>query len=129
MSGEWTQWRGDKQRRGRAGVVGRMARPRIDWKHFVGCREDWIAIRPGSGGRFELPVGEVEADLEAVSRQYGLARYLDVDGSGNAVKVAESSGCRFHPLLPDTPGWWWRTWTGMASPRSWRPAAMGTCTV
>ncbi|MSR82244.1 MAG: DUF4091 domain-containing protein [Candidatus Latescibacteria bacterium] len=92
MSGEWTQWRGDKQRTGRAGVAGRISRPRIDWKHFAGCREDWISIGPGNGGRLVLPTGE----MEAVSRQYGLAGYLDVDGSGQLVKVAESTGSQFY---------------------------------
>lgn len=80
MNGEWTQWRGGPQRTGRAAVAGRITRPQVGWRHFAGCREDWIALGPGPGSRLALPAAPVEADLEAISRQY--TRYLDVDSDG-----------------------------------------------
>ncbi|OGG45874.1 MAG: hypothetical protein A3F84_17110 [Candidatus Handelsmanbacteria bacterium RIFCSPLOWO2_12_FULL_64_10] len=106
MKGDWTQWRGDPQRTGRASVAGRITRPEVAWRRFVGCREDWVVVRAtDEGGALTLPSEVIEADMEALERRYALGRYIDVDGSGRLVKVAERPGDRYHRLLPGAKGY------------------------
>ena len=108
MNGDWTQWRHDAQRTGRASVAGKITRPEVAWRHFVGCREDWVVLKAEAGdGSLVLPAeesGGMESDFEALERQYALGRYIDVDGSGKSVKVTESPRSRFHRLLPGVKG-------------------------
>ncbi|MBI2951702.1 hypothetical protein HYY27_06375, partial [bacterium] len=69
MKGDWTQWRGDPQRTGRASVAGRITRPEVAWRRFVGCREDWVVVRAtDEGGALTLPSGVIETDMEALER-------------------------------------------------------------
>lgn len=105
LKGDWTQWRGDPRRTGRASVAGRITRPEIVWRHFVGSREDLVVVKAGDGGgTLTLPSEVIETDMEALERRYALGRYLDVDGSGNLVKVTERPGNRYHRLLPGVKG-------------------------
>jgi hypothetical protein len=110
FSGEWRQWRKDSQRSGKADLPGKITEPVLAVHVFLGGIEDWLIVScdasksEGTDGRtpqvMELPENAEDKALDSstirsLRREWGLERWIDVEGSGCPEPVEELPHVRY----------------------------------
>ncbi|MBI2194186.1 MAG: VCBS repeat-containing protein [Planctomycetes bacterium] len=110
--GDWLQFRGDRALTGRSTLRGRISKPAVSWKHFVGGRETWLTV--GLRGPAESTTDLLASDLDAenyprLACAWRLGEPLhDLDGDGRLHAVSmDYYGTTLHKIgkfLPDEPG-------------------------
>lgn len=107
LPGEWAGFRGNGTLDGWQPMKGRMTRPDIAWKHFIGAVETLVVGRIGADGRVDAPLAEVEAgagDLaEFREARWGLQPPLS-EIAGEQRPVERSMTVTYADVLPDVPG-------------------------
>jgi len=150
--GEWLQWRRDSQRTGRALLSGKISEPDIFERYYLGGMEDWIVLKIDhvSSSELVLNTEEKKYDEDEIRREWGIDRWIDIEGKGIAEKVVETERERYLKISPDdkgfkrlyfesafdkgmqgddTRGWleeridgkWRRVWTTPPDNHYWRP--------
>ncbi|HPK03671.1 MAG TPA: VCBS repeat-containing protein [Candidatus Sumerlaeota bacterium] len=101
--GEWLQWRRDAQRTGYSPAAGRIVAPAIVGQAELGGVEDWLVLTPAAVGEapVELPARLQPFDRAAARREWGLDRWLDIEGTGEPEPVQERSRERYFQLDPN----------------------------
>lgn len=97
-AGEWLQWRKDSQRSGIVELPGRVGNPQITGMHFLGGREDWLVLHANETNSDTCPLAmAVSGPIaeESVRRDWGLDRWVDVEGTGVAEKIVETARERY----------------------------------
>src|SRR5436309_3557487 len=107
-AGAWAQFRGDAALSGRSRVKGRITRPAVLWKQFIGARETLLRVQPGRTADPRMPLPEKDLDAGRAGETetgWGLngLRY-DLDGTGARTSFLTSSMTRVAKVLPKEPG-------------------------
>ncbi len=107
-AGDWPQFRRDQQMTGRSTLKGDIAKPEVEWRHFIGQRETLLAVQFGDAGssRLTLPNADRETDqYEAIRARWGFGKpSYDLDGDGRLTTVEQSQFHKIGKFLPDWPG-------------------------
>jgi len=107
-AGDWPQFRRDRFLTGRSTLKGDIAKPAVEWRHFIGQRETLLAVRFENAGpsRLTLPNADQDPDqYEAIRARWGFGKPpYDLDGDGRLTTVEQSQFHKIGKFLPDWPG-------------------------
>lgn len=105
MAGEWGCYRRDGSQQARSPLKGRITKPTIAWKHYVGSIDTLIEVQPGSRDASVSAPAKKLGNLSTVTnlQRWGLQQPLAMI-EGRRQPLPRGGHAAYADVLPDVPG-------------------------